>query len=172
MAEVEVKRSSPGNKRMHKKSTRVDLTPMVDLGFLLITFFVFTTSMTSPKIVGLNEPVDTVPPDDIICNSCVLTIFLEKNNTIRYYEGMPENAPRVGQTSFAVKGIREVLLNKIEKVRTATGNADKFVLIVKPGVESTMQNFVNIMDEIAINSIRHYYIAEISVADKRLLQVQ
>ncbi len=154
---------------MKKKSTRVDLTPMVDLGFLLLTFFVFTSTMMEPKIMGLNEPVDTIPGDKI-CNSCVLTVILEKNDAIRYYEGMPENDPLVKQTSFTVKGIRQVLLDKKEKVRAAMGDESKFVLIIKPGDESTMNNFVDIMDEVAINDIRHYYIAEINTADKRLLK--
>lgn len=171
MAEVEIKRSSYGNKRMKKKSTRVDLTPMVDLGFLLITFFVFTTSLTQPKVMGLNEPVDTIPGDKI-CNSCVLTVLLDKDNKISYYEGMPENDPLVKETSFSAKGIREVLLQKKEKVRLTTGDENKFVLIIKPGERSTMADFVNIMDEVAINGIRHYYISEINATDKKLVHFQ
>ncbi len=169
MAEAEIKRPDPGNKRMKKKSTRVDLTPMVDLGFLLLTFFVFTSTMMEPQIMGFNEPVDTIPGDKI-CNSCVLTVILEKNNAIRYYEGMPENNPPVKQTSFAAKGIRQVLLDKKERVRVTMGEESKFVLIIKPGDESTMNDFVDIMDEVAINGIRHYYIAEINAADKKVLK--
>jgi len=169
MAEAEIKRPDPGNKRMKKKSTRVDLTPMVDLGFLLLTFFVFTSTMMEPQIMGFNEPVDTIPGDKI-CNSCVLTVILEKNNAIRYYEGMPENNPPVKQTSFAAKGIRQVLLDKKERVRVTMGAESRFVLIIKPGDESTMNDFVDIMDEVAINGIRHYYIAEINAADKKVLK--
>lgn len=171
MAEIDIKRSSPGVRRMNKKSTRVDLTPMVDLGFLLITFFVFTTSLATPKVMDLRQPKGN-EPGDVICNSCVLTVLLEKNNTIRYYEGMPESDPPVRTTSFSVNGIREVLLSKKEKVRSAMGNADRFVLIIKPGAESTMQNFVDIMDEVAVNGIKRYYLDEANEADKRLLQLQ
>ena len=171
MAEIEIKRSSSGVRRMNKKSTRVDLTPMVDLGFLLITFFVFTTSLATPKVIDLKQPKGD-EPGDVICNSCVLTIFLEKDNRIRYYEGMPENNPLVKTTSFSVNGIREVLLYKKEKVRASMGNADRFVLIIKPGAESTMQNFVDIMDEVAVNGIRRYYLDEANEADKKLLRLQ
>lgn len=58
--------------------------------------------------MGLNEPIDTIPGDEI-CNSCVLTVLLDKDDQISYYEGMPENVPPVKQTLFAVNGIREVL---------------------------------------------------------------
>jgi biopolymer transport protein ExbD len=168
MAEIEINKAAAKNKKLHKKSTGVDLTPMVDLGFLLITFFVFTTSMTLPKVMGLNEPKGDIK-DDLVCNSCVLTVLLEKNNTITYYEGMPEANPEIKQTSFIVNGIRKVLQDKIEKVKMARGNAKQFVLIIKPGAESTMQNFVDMMDEVAINDIKRYYLSEINDADRKLL---
>src|SRR5882757_11426325 len=100
-----------GVKRLVKKSTRIDLTPMVDLGFLLITFFVFTSAMNKPKVIDLVNPIDSTEPTDI-CESCVLTVILDKDNTIDYYEGMPENNPAVKQTSFTVEGLRRVLLQK------------------------------------------------------------
>jgi len=168
MAEVDIKRSAPGTKRLKKKSTRVDLTPMVDLGFLLITFFVFTTRLSEAKVMGLNEPIEKTTFNDLVCSSCVLTVFLDDKNRISYYEGMPESGPAVKQTTFTVNGIRRVLLEKKEKVRMALGNTDCFVLIIKPGKRSTMQNFVDMMDEVAINDIVHYYISETDETDKKL----
>ena len=70
-----------------KKATRVDLTPMVDLGFLLITFFVFTSTMARPTVMKINMPNDQSTVTDPICNSCVLTAILCNNDLIRYYEG-------------------------------------------------------------------------------------
>src|SRR6218665_1762814 len=82
-----------GVKRMIKKSTRVDLTPMVDLGFLLVTFFVFTTTMAEPKAMKIVMPTDREPGViNKICETCALTVVLGDNNKILYYEGLDENA--------------------------------------------------------------------------------
>ena len=88
-------RHPTNQKRINKKNTRVDLTPMVDVGFLLITFFVFTTQLSQPTAMNLNTPYDQVDTKDEICESCVLTLFLQADNTIQYYEGMPESNPVV-----------------------------------------------------------------------------
>ena len=103
--------------RLNKKSTRVDLTPMVDLGFLLITFFVFTTQLSQPTVMHLNMPNDKAEPGDEICESCALTLLLQADNTIQYYEGMPASHPVVMKTSFAPEGIRNVILKKKQEVK-------------------------------------------------------
>lgn len=105
MAEIETKRSAEKKKRFNKKSTRVDLTPMVDLGFLLLTFFVFTTTLSEAKAMDLVMPYDKVDTArDPVCESCVLTVVLDKGNKIKYYEGAAENNPPVKETDFSRKG--------------------------------------------------------------------
>jgi biopolymer transport protein ExbD len=78
-------RTDHSKKGFVKKSTRVDLTPMVDLGFLLITFFVFTTTMAKPTAMKIEMPNDQTTVTDPICNSCVLTAVLCNNDQIKYY---------------------------------------------------------------------------------------
>ena len=171
MAEIQTSSSSKkkGVKRIVKKSTRVDLTPMVDLGFLLITFFVFTSVLSKPKVMDMITPNDTDITKDVICESCALTVILEKDDKIAYYEGMPENVHVLKQTSFTADGIRNVILQKKETVKKNMGSADKMVLIVKPSNQSLYKNFVDILDEVNINGIKHYYIDELNTADKKLL---
>ena len=82
-------KKGPGVKKAKKLSTRVDMTPMVDLGFLLITFFVFTATMTTPTTLDLNMPKDIKDEKEQTeaKESGVLTIMLGKGNQVYYYEG-------------------------------------------------------------------------------------
>ena len=80
-------KKGPGVKKAKKLSTRVDMTPMVDLGFLLITFFVFTATMSSPTTLDLNMPKDIKKQEDQteVKESSVLTIMLGKADQVYYY---------------------------------------------------------------------------------------
>jgi biopolymer transport protein ExbD len=169
MAEIETKRSSEKKKRVNKKSTRVDLTPMVDLGFLLLTFFVFTTALSQPMAMNLMVPKDETGPDDPVCESCVLTVLLDKDNRIKYYEGAVENNPPVKETGFSPAEIRTVLMQKKANVEKIRGSGDQFILIIKPSKGSNFKNFVDITDEVTICQIKRYYVDELKEADKRLL---
>ena len=170
MAEIETKRSTEKKKRFNKKSTRVDLTPMVDLGFLLLTFFVFTTTMSEAKVMDLVVPYDKVDDvNDLVCESCVLTILLDKHNRIKYYEGAIENDPPIKETGFSPKEIRTVLMQKKADVEKKRGSGDQLVIIIKPSTASNFKNFVDMTDEITICQIKRYYIDELKDADKKLL---
>jgi|APGre2960657404_1045060.scaffolds.fasta_scaffold16240_3 biopolymer transport protein ExbD len=177
MAEIETKRSAHSvlrtekKKRFNKKNTRVDLTPMVDLGFLLLTFFVFTTTVSEAKAMDLVMPYDTVDTArDPVCESCVLTVLLDKANRIKYYEGVVENNPPVTETGFAPKEIRTVLMQKKASVEKLRGSSDRFILIIKPSAASNFKNFVDITDEVTICQIKKYYIDELKNEDKRILR--
>lgn len=152
MAEMEVKESSkkgPGVKKSKKQSTRVDLTPMVDLGFLLITFFIFTTTVSQPTAMNLNMPKDTKDPnlDTKVKESGSLTLLLGKQNVIYYYFG---NDPATMQTT-GYKKVRDIILKK----KKSTPSADLFI-IIKPDKDATYKNAVDILDEMDINDIPRY----------------
>ena len=152
MAEMEVKESGkkgPGVKKSKKQSTKVDLTPMVDLGFLLITFFIFTTTMDQPTSLNLNMPKDTKDQNDDtkIKESGALTLMLGKGNVIYYYYGMD---PATMQTT-GYKGVRDIILEKKKKTP-----ADDFFVTIKPDEDATYKNAVDILDEMNINDVHKY----------------
>lgn len=103
-------------RRLAKKSTNVDLTPMVDLGFLLITFFVFTSTIATPVAMKVEMPYDGSATNDPVCNSCVLTVLLCKNDRVLYYEGDITNAG-IQPTSY--EEVRHVIEEKRKRVKLA-----------------------------------------------------
>ncbi|MGG9971467.1 ExbD/TolR family protein [Ferruginibacter sp. SUN002] len=169
MAEILSDKTSvrKNTKRLNKKSTRVDLTPMVDLGFLLITFFVFTTTMARPTAMNVVVPNDSdTTTRKPVCSACVLTAVLVEDDKIKYFEGDIANTV-IYETSY--EGIRNILVNKKRKVREVRGNEKEFVLIIKPSEKSTFKNFVDITDEVTINNISQYFIDEATDREMKLL---
>ncbi|MBC7651742.1 MAG: biopolymer transporter ExbD [Deinococcales bacterium] len=159
-------KKGPGVKKAKKMSTRVDLTPMVDLGFLLITFFIFTTTMSQPTAMKLNLPKDVDKPEDqtLAKESAVLTLMLGKNNNVFYYEGQLDPAGANFKSSN-FKEIRGIIIDK--KRRT---DEKDFVVILKPNEESTYRNVIDILDEMSINVVKRYALVDISVGENQLIK--
>jgi biopolymer transport protein ExbD len=169
MAEITTTNSNKqknGVKRMIKKSTRVDLTPMVDLGFLLVTFFVFTTTMAQPKAMNILVPNDKDATTDPICETCALTVVLGDHDKIFYYEGRDENAV-YKETNYSSAGIRDIIIKKKKAVIKALGS-DRMILIIKASDKSSMKNMVDMLDESAISRIKRYYMADLNWKDKKM----
>lgn len=157
-------KKGPGVKKGKKLSTRVDLTPMVDLGFLLITFFIFTTTMSQPTAMRLNLPKDTEEKDqNKVKASGALTLLLAKNDNIFYYEGeLLPDASNFKSTGF--KEIRDIIL-----VKKKSTNPEDFVVVIKPNKESTYKNTVDILDEMTINGVKRYALVDISPVEDQLI---
>lgn len=112
-------KKGPGVKKAKKLSTRVDMTPMVDLGFLLITFFIFTATMSTPTTLDLNMPkdVDDDKKKTEVKQSGVLTLMLGKGNQVYYYEGQLEVAEGVNNfKQTTMKGVRQIIIDKKAEV--------------------------------------------------------
>lgn len=169
MAEITTKSSQKKSLRTQcaKRSTRVDLTPMVDLGFILITFFIFTSTLASPTTMNLLLPNDTGSTNDEICASCAVTFILAGNNRLYYYEGREENAV-YKQTNYSFGGIRQLISNKKKLVKHAMPG-DRLVVIIKPGPNSSFRNLINVIDECNINLVKRYYIDAISPREASVL---
>lgn len=148
-----------GVAKSKKLSTRVDLTPMVDLGFLLLTFFIFTTTMSAPTTMKMVLPNDSADPTPIK-ESAALTILLGTANSVSYYEGklMPGGA-NIKLSSLSK--IRQVIINK----KSETVPTD-FVVVIKPATTSVYKNLVDIVDEMSINDVKRYALVDITPAEE------
>jgi biopolymer transport protein ExbD len=176
-------KKGPGVKKGKKLSTRIDLTPMVDLGFLLITFFMYTTTLAKPKTMEINMPYKdpNMKQEDQnkIKESVALTILLTKNHKIYYYEGMatdPNKPPDLKATTFSQKnGIRDEIIAKKRMVDSmkhigALGPKDETTVLIKPDTTSTYSDLVNMLDEMNINDVRVYAIIDITDIDQGFIK--
>jgi biopolymer transport protein ExbD len=121
MAEVNTGGGGGGKhekKRAKKSSTRIDMTPMVDLAFLLLTFFVLTSTFSKPKVMEIPFPKEdkTNPPQKV---NNAITFLLTKDNGIYYYNGefLPEPkdgkpATTLSKTDWSAEGIHKLLLDR------------------------------------------------------------
>jgi biopolymer transport protein ExbD len=158
-------KKGPGVKKGKKLSTRVDLTPMVDLGFLLITFFIFTTTMSQPTAMRLALPDDRVTPEDQnkIKQSGALTILLGRDNNVFYYEG--ELAPDA--SNFKASNFKDIRDEIISRKRSADTN---LVVVIKPSDGCTYKNVIDILDEMSINVVKRYAMVDITDVEDQLIK--
>ena len=166
--ELQLAESKKTRRKPHP-SLRIDMTPMVDLGFLLITFFIFTTTMSEKKSMRLYMPADGGTPP-AIPESRVLTVLLSSNNKVYAYEGKFEDAlkeNRILTTTYDVSdGIGNLIREKQKRLQ-----ADKkegrngLIFLIKPTKQSTYKNVVDALDEATINNVKKYMVVEPSTEE-------
>jgi biopolymer transport protein ExbD len=150
-----------GKVRVKKQSTKIDMTPMVDLAFLLLTFFILTTTFNKPKTMEVNMPdkVDDETQQTKINEKDILNLVLAENDKIFWWIGLE---PPVNTTNYSKDGVRKVLLEQ-------TRANPKMMVLIKPKDESRYENMVNILDEMDITDIKRYAIVEYSNDDKAII---
>ena len=164
-----------GKIRSKKQSTRVDLTAMVDLAFLLITFFMLTTTLAKPQAMDLAMPdKDEENPETQldVADNRTMTILLGANNQLEWYMGLIDNpigAPTT--THFGKDGIRKDILEKKKDVLAVTGDPKKgLIVLIKASDKANYKNLVDILDEMAITKPQTYAIVDIMDAEIELLK--
>jgi len=152
-----------------KQMLRIDMTPMVDLGFLLITFFVLTTALSTPSVTELYMPKDPVydPDPPKLINDLALTIVLDKDNKIYYYRGRLADAIKTNQifqTGYSTyDGIGKIIRQQqkdIDASRKFKEGRNGMMILIKPTPASVYKNVVDALDEIMINDVKKYAIVE------------
>ena len=151
-----------GKVRSKKASTRVDLTAMVDLAFLLITFFMLTTTLAKKKELDLAMPDNSVKTIQLpIAETRTMTVLLGSHNKIEWYMGLPgKTAPTVD--NYGKDGLRKALIENGKNVAATHSAPDNFMIVlIKPSDKSTYENLVTTLDETNIAGIKSRAIVQI-----------
>lgn len=170
MAEIQEQADSGkgGKQRAKRSSTKIDMTPLVDLAALLITFFMLTTTFNKPQTMEINMPVKPENEEENIAikGSNAMTIMLGDDDKLYYYFGLAEDNPEVIESDYSANGIRKVLVSPRIK------SNDKMTVLVKPMEGSRYKNMVDILDELKITDTKKFAMVDIADADKQLVQQQ
>ena len=162
-----------GGVRAKKLSTRIDMTPMVDLGFLLVTFFILTTTMQKPKAMQVvmpdpDEKIDTTKIPDYEA----VTLILGEKNRIFYYFGI--DSPKVEVAKYS--NITKILIDRNQEVKELQAQKAKeqkgATILIKPTDKSTYENVVDILDEMKISAIGRYAIVDVTEDELAMLPKQ
>src|SRR5690606_31655975 len=169
MADIEVKsHDDSGKVRAKKQSTKVDMTPLADLGFLLITFFMFTTTFSKPNVMGLNmppkqPPIDNPIDDPVIHLTNSISIIIGGDGILYWHQQDKTKltADQLHETSYSKEGIR----NDILAARQRANSPATFSVILHPTDDSTYQNLVNVFDDMDITESSRYGIVDIAPSE-------
>jgi biopolymer transport protein ExbD len=133
-----------------KSAPHVDMTPMVDLGFLLITFFMLASSFMKAKSIPMLSPAEG-DPIDAKCSKTI-TLMLDVNDKIKYYVCPESTEP--DSTNFSKEGIRKVLIQRKKEVQNQWGNDVPLTVIVKPQTTAKYKRLIDVIDEINIVKVQ------------------
>jgi biopolymer transport protein ExbD len=150
-----------GKVRAKKMSTKIDMTPMVDLAFLLLTFFILTTTFNKPKTMEVTMPDKVQDPEEQtkINENDILNLVLAEDNKIYWWIGLN---PPVETTNYSKDGVRKVL-NEHNKANP------KIMILIKPKDESKYENMVDILDEMDITKTQRFAIVDFTEDDKTII---
>jgi biopolymer transport protein ExbD len=145
-----------------KRSLNIDFAPMVDLGFLLITFFIFTTKLTEAKAFKLNMPDDG--PVDIETNtiaSGTITLQLKGNGVVDYYEGFEQKPLQKGTlVLYAQNSVRTHLIDKRNRILQKLGTDSNYVVLIEPTAKTSYKEVIDVLDEMKILDINKYVLLD------------
>ncbi len=168
MAELNYSSRKPsGRSHIKRVPLRVDLTAMVDLAFLLITFFMLTTTLSKRWIMEVAVPTrDTPPMADP--ETRTMTLCLGKNNRLIWYLGMPEKPLTTPKQISYGKDLSDAITATSNQIRKTSGK--DIIVLVKPSDHSIYANLVETFDELNNRQVQTYTLAAISPKDIDLLK--
>jgi biopolymer transport protein ExbD len=182
-------------KRAKKSSTHIDMTPMVDLAFLLLTFFMLTTTFGKPKTMEINMPVKPENEDTKTEVNNAITLLLSGDNKIFWYYGELKPETKLTTTDFSTEGVRKLLLdynkNAVEKIKSLREEAIKkqladstvkrmevdikgekrsLMVLVKTDDKAKFKNVIDALDELNITMVGKYALVDITQQEYDLVK--
>lgn len=145
-----------------KRSLRIDFAPMVDLGFLLITFFIFTTKLAESKAFKLNMPDDTSVIDGTQApESATITLQLKGDGVVDYYEGFEHKPLQKGSLAlYAQNSVRTHLIDKRNRILQKLGTDSNYVVLIEPTTKTSYKEVIDVLDEMKILDISKYVLLD------------
>lgn len=170
MAEI-IAQEKQGAGKQRKKPIRIDMTPMVDLGFLLITFFMFTTNFTKPNVMDLGLPAkdpNPIPHPNDIHEKNQVTFILGKDNRVFYHQSNKEdlNKNNLKETDFSGINITKI----ISEAYDHAPKKKNFTIIIEPTDDANYKNFVDVLDNVAISKKERYGVTDIKPWEKKVYE--
>ncbi len=148
----------------NKREIKVDFAPMVDLGFLLITFFMFTTELLKPKAFGLHVPDDSdvrVPPNQTP-ESATITLQMKGNGVVDYFEGLEHKPIQKGTlTLYKQNSLRTHLMDKRNRILQQLHTDSNYTVLIQPNSNTSYKEMIDVMDEMKILDIRKYVLIDV-----------
>jgi biopolymer transport protein ExbD len=160
-----------------KGAPRVDMTPMVDLGFLLITFFMLATTFSKPKTMEIVKPAKNDKQDDAppLKKSRSLSVLLGERDKVYFYvasdEDLKEGKLQVDSSDFSNKGVRGVIRNRQDVVAQQYGSRDTLVVLIKSMPKAKYKNMVDILDEMRITGVKSYALVDLDKIDTTIMEL-
>jgi biopolymer transport protein ExbD len=175
MAEIQTPAS--GNKRRKLSTPRIDLTPMVDLGFLLITFFMYTTTMARPRVMDLHMPYnprkEVKPP--VIPAESTIVLLPTGADSIAFYPGTQQASAGIKWCNYSSNNsLRSLIQKEISRVahlpNTFSNAAHKLHVLIKPDTSAPYDAVVHCLDEMAISEVPYYTIMRITAEEQTAIR--
>ena len=151
-----------------KRAPQIDMTPMVDLAFLLIAFFMLATTLAQPKAMEIIKPAHSpdVVDNPVVNKKRVMSILLGENNSVYHYqisdEDLMNNNINFEKTNFSDNGVRTAIRNRQKKLMEElhTKNSDSLIILIKGSPHSKYKNLVDILDEMRVCKVKQYAIID------------
>lgn len=179
MADIDTSQGGGGKKKGPKKvSTKVDMTPMVDLAFLLITFFMLTTTFNTPKVMQVLMPDKTENKNekkDESFGKCTLILLgdydeVKKENKLYWYQVIKGQAPELSEIEYSNEKMREFFTKKKKEIIRDPDCKQQFVVVIKLKDQARFNAMVDILDEMAIVGVNRYGIQDIEPRELDLIK--